>query len=306
MDVPENPAIGAPQAGALPALTGLWLPMVTPLRQGRVDVEAAVQLARHYRRAGIDGLVLFGSTGEGNLLSLAERCEMVTALRADVEAGALPIMLGLGGVDTSGVAAALRRLDRLAPVAYLVPPPYYLCPTQAGIKWHYRQLAWATDRPIMLYNVPKRTGSALTVESMEMLAATQRIAGVKECDATRLMAVLQRGKIAAVCGEDMALCSFFLAGGRCAIPAAAHLRPDLFVAMMRLAQAGRVAEARALENQLKPLVRVLFSEPNPAPVKKALAMAGLIQDELRPPMMAASRALAGRLRRVLEQLPASA
>ncbi|ALM87373.1 4-hydroxy-tetrahydrodipicolinate synthase [Bordetella sp. N] len=280
--------------------------MVTPQRQGRVDIEAAIQLAGHYRRAGIDGLVLFGSTGEGNLLSLAERCQLVEALRADADAGALPIVLGLGGVDTSGVAAALRRLDRLEPVAYLIPPPYYLCPTQAGMKWHYRQLAWATDRPILLYNVPKRTGSALTVESMEMLAATQRIAGVKECDPTRLMAILQRGRIAAVCGEDMALCSFFLAGGRCAIPAAAHVRPDLFVAMMRLAQAGRVAEARALENQLKPLVRLLFSEPNPAPIKKALAMAGLIQDELRPPMMPASRALAGRLRRVLEQLPASA
>ncbi|OWT72850.1 4-hydroxy-tetrahydrodipicolinate synthase [Achromobacter sp. HZ28] len=290
-------------AAAMPVPTGLWLPMVTPMRLGRVDEDAAVRLARYYRRAGIDGLVLFGSTGEGSLLSLAERCDMVAALRADAEASALPIMLGLGGVDTNGVAAAMRRLNRLEPVAYLIPPPYYLCPTQAGMRWHYRQLAWATEYPIMLYNVPKRTGSALTVESMETLAATQPIAGVKECDATRLMAILQRGQVPAVCGEDAALCDFFLAGGQTAIAASAHVRPDLFVAMMRLAQAGQASAARALEDQLKPLVRLLFSEPNPAPVKKALAMAGLIQDELRPPLMPASNALAGRLRRLLERLP---
>ncbi|WP_233238406.1 dihydrodipicolinate synthase family protein [Bordetella sp. LUAb4] len=305
MDVHETAAIAAPKAGAIPALTGLWLPMVTPLRQGRVDEQAAVRLARYYRHAGIEGLVLFGSTGEGNLLTLPERCAMVTALRADAEAAALPIMLGLGGVDTSGVAAAMRRLNHLEPVAYLVPPPYYLCPTQAGIRWHYRQLAWATDRPIMLYNVPKRTGSALTVESMETLAATQPVAGVKECDATRLMAILQRGQVPAVCGEDSALCDFFLAGGQSAIAASAHVRPDLFVAMMRLAQAGQASAAHALQDQLKPLVRLLFAEPNPAPVKKALAMAGLIQDELRAPLMPASNALAGRLRRLLEKLPAA-
>ncbi|MFC4275430.1 dihydrodipicolinate synthase family protein [Achromobacter aloeverae] len=289
----------------MPPLSGLWLPMVTPLRQGRVDEEAAVRLARHYRRAGVAGLVLFGSTGEGNLLTLAERCDMVAALRADAEAGALPFMLGLGGVDTTGVAAAMRRLNRLEPVAYLVPPPYYLCPAQAGMRWHYRQLAWATERPIMLYNVPRRTGSALTVESMETLAATQPIVGVKECDATRLMVILRRGQVPAVCGEDAALCDFSLAGGQCAIAASAHVRPDLFIAMMQLAHAGRASEARALQDQLKPLIRLLFSEPNPAPVKKALAMAGLIQDELRPPLMPASRALEGRLRRLLERLPAA-
>ncbi len=291
------------QPRATPTFSGLWLPMITPLRQGRIDAPAAIDLARHYRRAGISGLVLFGSTGEGNLLGLSERCDMVAALRGDAEAGALPVMLGLGGVDTNGVAAAMRRLNRLAPVAYLVPPPYYLGPTQAGMQWHYRQLAGATDIPLMLYNVPKRTGSALTVATMEAVAATQPVAGVKECDATRLMAILQRGQLPAVCGEDLALCDFFLAGGECAIAASAHVRPDLFVAMLRLARAGRAAQARALEAQLKPLMRLLFSEPNPAPVKKALAMAGLIQDELRPPMMPASRALAGRLRRLLERLP---
>jgi 4-hydroxy-tetrahydrodipicolinate synthase len=290
----------APHSNAV-HFDGLWLPMVTPLRQGRVDLPAACRLARHYRDAGVSGLVLFGSTGEGNLITLAEKLEMIHAIRD--ESDALPIMIGVGGVDTGGVAAAIRRLDATRPAGYLVPPPYYLCPSQAGILWHYRQLAWATDRPLVLYNIPKRTGVALTVETMEALARCPTIAAVKECNPAVLDALRQRGRIAALCGEDKTLLTHFLAGGRGAIPAAAHIRPDLFVAMMRLARAGRAEEARQLFDALAPVIRLLFAEPNPAPVKKALALQGLINDELRMPLTPASRALGARLQRAIARLP---
>lgn len=114
-----------------PAFDGLWLPMVTPMRGGYVDCEAAQALARYYRNAGVAGLVLFGSTGEGNLLSIPEKIEMIEAIRRDPHA--LPLVFGAGGVDTRGVAAAIRRLDKYAPAGYLVPPPYYLGPSQQGI-----------------------------------------------------------------------------------------------------------------------------------------------------------------------------
>lgn len=276
--------------------------MVTPLRQGRVDLPAARRLARHYRDAGVSGLVLFGSTGEGNLLTLTEKIEMIQAIRDD--AHALPIMLGVGGVDTGGVAAAIRRLDATGPAGYLVPPPYYLCPSQAGIIWHYRQIAWATDRPLVLYDIPKRTGVSLTVETMETLAGCPTIVAVKECDPHVLQALRQRGSIAALCGEDRALLAHFSAGGSGAIPAAAHVRPDLFVAMMQLARDGQVEAARSLFGALLPVIRLLFAEPNPAPVKKALALQGLINDELRMPLMPASRELGARLRRAIGRLPA--
>ncbi|WP_332612652.1 4-hydroxy-tetrahydrodipicolinate synthase family protein [Achromobacter sp. ESBL13] len=285
-----------------PRFEGIWLPMITPLRGGYVDVDAAQALARYYRNAGIAGLVLFGSTGEGNLLSLSEKIDMAQAINSDPNA--LPLVLGAGGVDTRGVATAIRRLDKLRPAGFLVPPPYYLGPSQAGIQWHYRQIAWATDRPIILYNIPKRTGVTMTVETMETLASLPNFLAVKECDAPVLAALNARGKLDALCGDDLSLPDHWLAGGHGAIPAAAHLFPERHVEIMRLARAGQADAARALFEPLRGLIRLLFAEPNPAPIKRALAMQGLIADELRMPMMPASRELTPRLQRALGAMQA--
>lgn len=293
MDMPDKPQF-----------EGLWLPMVTPMRGGYVDLDAAQALARYYRNAGIAGLVLFGSTGEGNLLSVPEKIEMIEAISSD--AHALPLVLGVGGVDTRGVATAVRRLDRYAPAGYLVPPPYYLGPSQAGILWHYRQIAWATERPIILYNIPKRAGVTMTVETMEALAALPNFGAVKECNPTVLAALNARGRLNALCGEDLALPDHFMAGGRGAIAAATHLYPERFVEMMQLARCGQAQAARECFDPLRPLIRLLFSEPNPGPIKRALAIQGLIADELRMPMMPASRELGSRLRRAMSLIPQSA
>lgn len=282
---------------------GIWLPMVTPMRGGYVDCEAAQALARYYRNAGIAGLVLFGSTGEGNLLSIPEKIEMIEAIRRDPHA--LPLVFGAGGVDTRGVAAAIRRLDKYAPAGYLVPPPYYLCPSQQGILWHYRQIAWATERPIILYNIPKRAGVSMTVETMESLALLPNLRAVKECNPAALMALNARGHLEPLCGEDLALPDHFLAGGRGAIPAAAHLFPERFVEVMQLARDGHAEAARELFEPLRGLVRLLFAEPNPAPIKRALALQGLIADELRLPMTSASRELTPRLQRAMSVVQGS-
>ncbi|CAB3670347.1 Dihydrodipicolinate synthase [Achromobacter denitrificans] len=279
------------------AFEGIWLPMVTPMRGGRLDLDAAQALARYYRNAGLAGLVLFGSTGEGNLLSLPEKIEMIEAIASDPHA--LPLVFGAGGVDTRGVAAAIRRLDKYRPAGYLVPPPYYLGPAQAGILWHYRQIAWATDRPIILYNIPKRAGVTMTVETMEALAAQPNFTAVKECNPSVLAALNARGTLTALCGEDLALPDHFLAGGRGAIPAAAHLFPDRHVEIMQLARDGHAEAARELFEPLRGLIRLLFAEPNPAPIKRALALQGLIADELRMPMTSASRELGQRLQRAM-------
>lgn len=279
------------------AFEGIWLPMVTPLRGGYVDLDAAQALARYYRNAGIAGLVLFGSTGEGNLLSLSEKIDMAQAIASDPHA--LPLVFGAGGVDTRGVATAVRRLDKLAPAGYLVPPPYYLGPSQAGILWHYRQIAWATERPIILYNIPKRVGVTMTVETMEKLALLPNFAAVKECNPSVLSTLNARGHLTALCGDDLSLLDHWLAGGRGAIPAAAHVFPERYVEVMRLAQDGHVEAARELFEPLRGLIRLLFAEPNPAPIKRAVAMQGLIADELRMPMTPASRELSPRLQRAM-------
>lgn len=276
---------------------GIWLPMITPMRGGYVDLPAAQALARYYRNAGIAGLVLFGSTGEGNLLAMPEKIDMIEAINSDPHA--LPLVFGVGGVDTRGVAAAVRRLDKYAPAGYLVPPPYYLGPSQAGILWHYRQIAWATERPIILYNIPKRTGVAMTVETMEALSVQPNFRAVKECNPAVLATLNARGTLAALCGEDLALLDHFLAGGRGAIPAAAHLYPERYVEVMQLARDGHAEAAREMFEPLRGLIRLLFAEPSPAPIKRALAMQGLIADELRMPMTPASRELGSRLQRAM-------
>lgn len=287
---------------ATPVFEGIWLPMVTPMRGGHVDLDAAQALARYYRNAGIAGLVLFGSTGEGNLLSLPEKIEMAEAIASDPNG--LPLVFGAGGVDTRGVATAIRRLDKLAPAGYLVPPPYYLGPSQAGILWHYRQIAWATERPIILYNIPKRTGVTMTVETMEKLALLPTFPAVKECNPAVLSALHRRGHLTALCGDDLSLLDHWIAGGRGAIPAAAHVFPERYVEIMRLAQDGHIEAARVCFEPLRGLIRLLFAEPNPAPIKRALAMQGLITDELRLPMVPASRELGSRLQRAMGAMQA--
>ncbi len=285
------------------AFEGLWLPMVTPMRGGYVDLDAAQALARYYRNAGIAGLVLFGSTGEGNLLSMPEKIDMIEAISSDPHA--LPLVFGAGGVDTRGVATAIRRLDKYQPAGYLVPPPYYLGPSQAGILWHYRQIAWATERPIILYNIPKRAGVTMTVETMEALAALPNFSAVKECNPAVLAALNRRSALAPLCGEDLALLDHFLAGGSGAIPAAAHIYPERYVEVMQLARDGHAEAARELFEPLRGLIRLLFAEPNPAPIKRALALQGLIADELRMPMTSASRELGQRLQRAMSAVQGS-
>jgi len=277
--------------------TGIWLPMVTPMRNGEVDTDAAVRLAAHYQRAGISGLVLFGSTGEGNLLSTAEKIAMVQAIQAS--GVALPIVLGAGGVDTRKICDDIRRLDRLDLAGYLVPPPYYLRPSAEGIAWHYHQVARATSRPVVLYNVPKRTGVAMDIDTMETLAQDPQFAAVKECDQAMLDTLARRNAIPTLCGEDEAFVDHALRGGMGAIPVVAHLYPARMVEVMRLAHAGHADAARTLFDPLRPLIRLLFEEPSPAPVKKVLALQGRIADELRMPMTPASSALATRLERAL-------
>ncbi|MCP3021956.1 4-hydroxy-tetrahydrodipicolinate synthase [Cupriavidus basilensis] len=281
----------------------LWLPLVTPMQGGELDLACAQRLAAHYVASGVDGLVILGTTGEGGLLTRDERL-MFTAAVLEAVDGALPVLAGVGGVDTRVVCEQVRQLDRFDLAGYLVPPPYYLRPGDEGIAWHVERVADATWRPLMLYNVPKRTGCNMSPALVQRLAAHPRVVAVKECDAAGLRALAGNDRLAVFCGEDAAMLDHLLAGGDGVVPACAHIRPDLFVRLLQLVAQGRVAEARALFASLSPLISLLFSEPNPAPVKTALALCGLAGSELRRPLVPASRALRERLDQVIASLPA--
>ncbi len=285
------------------ARAGLWLPLVTPMRDGEPDLACAQRLAAHYVASGVDGLAILGTTGEGGLLSPAERL-MFTAAVLEAVDGALPVLAGVGGVDTRVVCEQVRQLDRFDLAGYLVPPPYYLRPGDEGIAWHFERVADATWRPLMLYNVPKRTGCALSPALVQRLAAHPRIVAVKECDAAGLRALAGSQRLAVFCGEDAAMLDHLLAGGDGVVPASAHIRPDLFARLLQLVAAGHVEAAQALFARLAPLVALLFSEPNPAPVKAALALCGMAGSEVRRPLSPASRALQERLEQAISLLPA--
>ncbi len=284
---------------------GLWLPMVTPMRDGEPDLACAQRLATHYVEAGLHGLVILGTTGEGGLLTEAERLSFTAAVLEAVD-GAVPVLAGVGGVDTRAVCEQVRRLDRFDLAGYLVPPPYYLRASDEGMAWHYTRVAAASWRPLMLYNVPQRTGSSVSPALACRLAEHPQIVAIKECDRNGLRALAGTQRLAVFCGEDAALLDHLMAGGTGAVPACAHIRPDLFLRLWQLVQTGRHEAARALFAQLEPLIRLMFLEPNPVPVKAALALSGLAGAEARRPLMPASRALVSQLAQALEALPAPA
>ncbi|PLT19911.1 MULTISPECIES: 4-hydroxy-tetrahydrodipicolinate synthase [Ralstonia] len=280
--------------------SGIWIPLVTPFHHGQVDTAALRRLVRHYQGAGVSGFVALGTTGEAALLSQIERYTVLEAI-ADAWGDRTPFLIGVGAADTREVCAQIRHYERWNSAGYLVPPPYYVCPSQAGVHWHYTQVAASTARPVVLYNVPKRTGVSIAPATALALAETANIVAIKECVAEQF-AQLEGGPLAVLSGDDGALLDCLAHGGTGGILAGAHLRPDLFVALVAHHRAGRVDEARRLASALAPLAELLFAEPNPAPVKALLSEAGHIAADTRAPLLPVSEPLRRRLRAAVHGL----
>jgi len=161
-------------------ISGIWLPLVTPFREGRLDERSLVRLLRHYLGQPVDGLILAATTGEGLTLDEAES-ERLTALAAAEVAGRLPFYLGLSGSDTRKLAKTLSQRAAWPVEGYLIACPYYVRPSQEGLYRHFAALAEATDRPILIYNIPYRTGVNMTNETLLRLAELPNIIGLKDC-----------------------------------------------------------------------------------------------------------------------------
>jgi len=275
--------------------SGIWLPLVTPFADGEVDYAALRRLVAHYRGSGIAGLVVCGSTGEAAALDEAEQLAVLDAVLE--EAGALPVMMGLAGNNVRNVLARLERLNARPLAGLLTPAPYYVRPSQAGIVDYFHMLAERAAAPLVLYDIPYRTGVKIETATLLALAAHGNIRALKDCGGCleSTQAVIADGRLALLAGEDAQVLGTLCLGGRGAILASAHVRPELFVAMWRAVEAGRLGEARRLFQALSPMLDLLFAETNPGPLKALLAQQGLLRDELRAPMTQASPALAGRL-----------
>ena len=269
--------------------TGIWIPLVTPLRDGAVDVPSLQRLVRHLAAQGVAGFVVCGSTGEAAMLSSAEQDRVLSATLD--AAGALPVLMGLAGVQPRAVARRATDVAARSPgvAGFLLAPPAYVRPSQGGLLDFFTAVAEASPRPLVLYDIPARTGVRIETPTLRALAGHPRIVGVKDCsgDRTAAEAVLADGRLALLGGNDDELFDQLARGAAGAIVASAHVATAAFVSLQRRLQVGQLHEARAIWRRLAPLTRALFAEPNPAPVKGVLARLGWIGNELRAPLQPA-------------------
>jgi 4-hydroxy-tetrahydrodipicolinate synthase len=282
--------------------SGIWIPLITPFANGAVDHAALRALVRRYADAGVAGLVALGTTGEPAALDAAEQDAVLATIldeaRGSAGARALPVVVGVSGNHTASMRERIGQLNALPIAGVLIAAPYYIRPSQAGIVGHFTALADASEKPVVLYDIPYRTGVRLELDTLLTLAAHPRIRAIKDCSGSldTTLALIRDGRLQVLAGEDVAMFSTVCLGGSGAIAASAHLHPERFVALYRALSEGRLAEGRRIFHALTPLIQASFAEPNPAPVKALLAAQGLIRDELRMPMTRASDALAARLK----------
>ena len=287
-----------------PSFAGLWIPLVTPFSGDAVDHAALAALVRRLAPLGVAGFVACGSTGEAAALDKAEQLAVLDTVLA--AAGGLPVMMGLSGYHLPQLLEMQQAVARRPVAALLVAAPCYVRPAQAGLLQWFTAIADAGPVPLVIYDIPYRTGVAITLPTLLALAAHPRIRAVKDCggDAAKTQAVLADGRLEVLAGDDLQIFSTMALGGAGAIAASAHRHTACFAGVVRLLAEGRLAEARALWLPLQPWIEGVFSEPNPAPLKAVLARNGAMASLLRPPMTAASDALVARLLRVDQALAA--
>ena len=279
-------------------LSGLWVPLITPFKDGAVDFASYERLVDHYLAFGVDGLFPLGTTGESPALDEAEIGELVE--RTVARAGSTPVFVGVGGNATHKVAKSLKRLERHRFAGIVSVCPYYNRPSQDGLIEHFEAIAAATDREVLIYNIPYRTAVNLSNDSLLELARVPNIVGAKDSSGSiaQSLELLQRkpSDFAVLTGEDALFFTMMANGAEGGILASSHLMTGQFVEVARAFARNDLAAARAAWAPLAALVPLLFAEANPMPIKYCLWRQGLIASpECRLPLTRISDALARRL-----------
>ena len=289
-------------------LQGLWLPLVTPFRDGELDEPSLRRLVRHYANGPVDGLILAATSGEGLTLGIDELARLVATVRAELtDCGRdMPICLGLSGASTAGMCDTLDQTAAWPIDGYLISSPYYLRPSQRGLLAHFTTLADHAAFPIVLYNIPYRSAVNLANETLLSLAEHPNIVGLKDCCADRAQSIdlLRRrpSGFRVLTGEDAQYFEGLDDGADGAILLSAHLETDAFASVRTLLKDGKRDAALACWHGVAELTRLLFTEPSPAPAKYWLARTGLIESaEVRSPMVEVGAELAARLDQEIER-----
>ncbi|HEV7524228.1 MAG TPA: 4-hydroxy-tetrahydrodipicolinate synthase [Acidimicrobiia bacterium] len=264
-------------------LRGVWVPLITPFdAQGAVDVEAIERLCHEYSTAGVSGIVALGTTGEASSLDDDEKQAVVAAVVRACKSAGIRVIVGTGSNNTKSTISATAALAATPDVVgALVVVPYYVRPSVEGIVAHFKAVAAASPVPVIVYNVPTRTGRDLGAAGLLELAAVPNIAGVKQAVATldadtlEVLANAPEG-FGVLGGEDTLLFPLMCLGAVGTISAAAHLCTDRFVAMIECGLAGKIDDGRAHAEALLPVVRRAYVDPNPAIFKGVLHAQGRI------------------------------
>jgi 4-hydroxy-tetrahydrodipicolinate synthase len=268
--------------------TGVGTALITPFtRAGDVDDASVKRLARRQIDGGIHFLVPCGTTGESPTLSTDERRRVVELVVAEAD-GRVPVLAGAGGYDTKEVIHAAAEMKKAGATGLLSVTPYYNKPTQEGLYQHYKAIAESTPLPIVLYNVPGRTGCNIEPATVVRLAGIKNIVGVKEASGnmTQMAEVCRavRPDFIVVSGDDVLTVPLMAIGGRGIISVASNEIPAEMSQMVEAAERGDFATARLLHAKLLPLLLVNFVESSPGPVKFAMSAMGLCEEVYRLPM----------------------
>ncbi|MCS3512293.1 4-hydroxy-tetrahydrodipicolinate synthase [Pseudomonas grimontii] len=277
---------------------GIWVPVVTPFQDGAIDFAGLHRLVSHLLAKHVAGIMVCTTTGEAASLSRQEQLAVLDAVLRLVPARR--VVMGLAGNNQIELLQFQAEILKRPLAGLLVPAPSYIRPSQAGLEAFFRTVADASSVPIILYDIPYRTGVTFEQATLLNIVAHPRIVAIKDCGGNlgNTLAVLASGEADVLCGEDLQIFNALCLGASGAIAASAHVCTEQFVALWQQVRDNQLAEARATFLGLVPLINTLFMQPNPAPVKAALALEGLIDSELRAPMQRATEAVLARLNTV--------
>jgi len=269
-------------------IQGSIVAIVTPMHEdGSLDLPGLRKLIDWHIEEGTDGIVIVGTTGESPTVTVEEHCELIRVAVEHV-AGRIPVIAGTGGNSTAEAIELTRHAKSVGANASLQVVPYYNRPTQEGMYRHFRTIAEAVDLPVILYNVPGRTVADMSNDTVLRLAQVPGIVGIKDATGnigrgTELLSLAPQG-FAVYSGDDPTAMALMLCGAKGNISVTANVAPRAMHELCVAAIAGKAAEAIAINNRMLPLHNKLFVEPNPVPVKWALAQMGRIPPGIRLPL----------------------
>ena len=282
--------------------SGSLVPIITPFQSGKVDRDGLERVIEFVLGAGSDGLIPCGTTGESATLSHEEH-EEVIRMTIEIARKRVPVVAGTGSNSTGEAIRLTKSAEKAGADGALLISPYYNRPTQEGIFQHYKAVAEASRLPLLIYNIPGRTGSKIEPATLARLAKVPGVAGVKEATGsidTTIDIIDQAGPgFAVFSGEDLLNFPILAAGGKGLISAVANVVPKPLADMAHAARERRWEDARRIHFDLLALVKVLFIETNPIPVKTACSLMGLCSAEMRLPLTPMSETNLAKLKQVL-------